>query len=440
MEHKAHPKSLPSRLYHFVQSGLGVISCALLGLFVGSTWSMHSLPEQFLEVYTALFRMFALPFLVLTIIYAISRLRARKQDSHPGRRIMLLLPSAMLITGSISIFVSSIICNYFDQTVSRGIGTIVSAFGGEVVVEVALSDSDALTQTSLLLDTITNLVPTNVFYALSVMDLGQIIIFLIIFSIAVLNIPAAQRDRYVFLVGALRRPFEHLMEKMQILIPVAVFFYSVHASHVISAKDLEALKLLFGVIAASSLTVSFGSVCLISFVTRRSPYKVALEMKDAILAGILTMTEEASLAKILENFRDKGSDTEDDKEVVASLGLAIGRFGMITVLASVLTYAISVYHVPVTAELLISALVLSVLAAVLITGLNGPGVLAAALTFCGAVLGLPLEALMVLVILLEPVLEILLIPVSVSVTNAMVALMSHMDGEVAETQAKADQV
>ena len=105
-----------------------------------------------------------------------------------------------------------------------------------------------------------------------------------------------------------------------------------------------------------------------------------------------------------------------------------------------LTYSISVYHVPVTAELLISALVLSVLAAVLITGLNGPGVLAAALTFCGAVLGLPLEALMVLVILLEPVLEILLIPVSVSVTNAMVALMSHMDGEVAQTQAKADQV
>ncbi len=414
------------------------MACAGLGLFVGSTWSMHSLPEQFQEVYTALFRMFALPFLVLTIIYAISRLRARKQDSHPGRRIMLLLPAAMLITGAISIFVSSVICTYADQTVSRGIGTIVSAFGNEDLVEVSLSDNSTHTQTYLLLDTITNLVPSNVFYALSVMDLGQIIIFLIIFAIALLNIPAGQRDRFVFLVGSVRRPFEHLMEKMQILIPIAVFFYAVHASHVISAKDLEALKLLFGVIAASSLTVSFGSVCLISFVTRRSPYKVAAEMKDAILAGILAMTEEASLAKILENFRDKGSDTEDDKEVVASLGLAIGRFGMITVLASVLTYAIAVYHVPVTAELLISALLLSVLAAVLITGLNGPGVLAAALTFCGSVLGLPLEALMVLVILLEPVLEILLIPVSVSVTNAMVALMSDMDDEVAQTEVKAE--
>ena len=110
---------------------------------------------------------------------------------------------------------------------------------------------------------------------------------------------------------------------------------------------------------------------------------------------------------------------------------------MITVLASVLSYSIAVYQVPLTAGLLLSALLLAVLAAVLITGLNGPGVLAAALTFCGSVLGLPLEALMVLVILLEPVLEILLIPVSVSVTNAMVTLMSDMDGELAEKKLRA---
>ena len=100
---------------------------------------------------------------------------------------------------------------------------------------------------------------------------------------------------------------------------------------------------------------------------------------------------------------------------------------MITVLGSVLTYTIAVYQVPVTPELLFSCLCLSVLAAVLITGLNGPGVLAAALTLCGSVLGLPIEALLVLVILLEPLLEILLIPVSVTVTNALVVLMTTFD-------------
>ena len=111
---------------------------------------------------------------------------------------------------------------------------------------------------------------------------------------------------------------------------------------------------------------------------------------------------------------------------MASLGLAIGRFGMITILASVLTYTIAVYQVPVTTSLLFNVLCVSILSAVLITGLNGPGVLAAALFFCGGILGLPLEALLVLVIILEPLLEILLIPVPVTVTTALVVLMTGL--------------
>jgi Na+/H+-dicarboxylate symporter len=435
--HKNLNASLPGRIYALFISGPGVIAMAVIGLVIGSQWSMHSLPEQFQEVYTSLFRMFALPFLVLTIVYAISRLRPQKHDKHPGLRIMGLLSMAMLMTGIISITVSLLICEIAEETVSKGIGSIVTAFDNEDVVEVTFSAANAPTHTSLLLDTLSNLVPSNIFHALSVMDLGQIIIFLIIFAVALLNIPVGQKERFVFLVGSVRRPFELLMEKMHFLVPIAVFFYAVHASHVVSADDLVALRLLFRVIAASSLTITIGAIFLISLVSRRSPLTVASEMKDAILAGILSMTEEAALAKILENFRGKDGDSEDDKEVVASLGLAVGRFGMITILASVLSYCIALYHVPLTAELLLSVLLLAILAAVLITGLNGPGVLAAAMTFCGGVLGLPLEALMVLVILLEPVLEILLIPVSVSVTNAMVTLMSDMDGELAQEKLRA---
>ena len=77
------------------------------------------------------------------------------------------------------------------------------------------------------------------------------------------------------------------------------------------------------------------------------------------------------------------------------------------------------------------------MAAVLITGLNGPGVLAAALLFCGGILGLPLEALLVLVIILEPLLEILLIPVSVTVTTALVVLMTSLKNRQAKRAAVA---
>jgi proton glutamate symport protein len=319
------------------------------------------------------------------------------------------------------------------------LGDIVSAFGktDSNSVEVMLSGQGEAGHISLLGEAVTNLVPNNVFSALSEMNLGQIIIFLIIFSIAVLRLSEEHRNRFITLIGTLRRPFEHMMERMQILVPIAVFFYAVHAAHAMSADNLEALVPLFGVILASTAVTSTLAILVTALASRRSPFKVAADLKDAIVAGILAVTEEASLVLVLDKIRQNGSEDSDDQEVVASLGLAIGRFGMITILASVLVYTIAVYQVPVTPLLLFNVLCLSIMAAVLITGLNGPGVLAAALLFCGGILGLPLEALLVLVIILEPLLEILLIPVSVTVTTALVVLMTSLKNRQAKRAAVA---
>ena len=431
MEHNVHHharqhRSLFGRFLHFLHSGPGVLASAAIGLYVGVNWPLGDFPEQFQIFYTSLYRMMALPFLILTIIYAISRIKARNDERGAGLRVTLLLVSAMILTSALAILVSSIIVNYESDTIGLGLGSIVSAFGknDSNFAEVALNSQASGGHISLLADAVTNLVPSNVFSALSAMNLGQIIIFLIIFSIAVLRLSIVHRQRFIALIGTLRRPFEHMMERMQMLVPIAVFFYAVHAAHAMSAENLSALRPLFGVILASTIVTSVGAILITALASRRSPFKVAGDVKNAIVAGILAVTEEASLVLVLEKIRENGSDDQDDQEVVASLGLAIGRFGMITILASVLIYTIAVYQVPVTVAILVNVLCLSIMAAVLITGLNGPGVLAAALLFCGGVLGLPLEALLVLVIILEPLLEILLIPVSVTVTTALVVLMT----------------
>ena len=416
------------RVFHFLHSGPGVLLSAALGLFIGVKWPLGDFPEQFQLFYISLYRMMALPFLILTIIFAISRIKARNDERGAGLRVALLLISAMIATAGLAIFVSMIIIDFESEAIIQGLGSVVSAFGKEDAnfAEVTLSKQADVGHISLLAKAITDLVPNNVFSALSSMNIGQIIIFLIIFSVAILRISAVQRQRFINLVGTLRRPFAHMMERMQMLVPVAVFFYAVHAAHAVSSENLTTLRPLFSVILSSTLITSVVAVLITSLASARSPFKVAGDIKNAVVAGILAVTEEASLVLILEKIRQTSSDDGDDQEVVASLGLAIGRFGMITILASVLTYTIAVYQVPVTATLIFDVLCLSILSAVLITGLNGPGVLAAALLFCGGVLGLPLEALLVLVIILEPLLEILLIPVSVTVTTAMVVLMTSI--------------
>ena len=419
------------RVFHFLQSGPGVLLSAGTGLYVGVTWPLGDFPEQFQTFYISLYRMMALPFLILTIIYAISRIKVRNDEGSAGLRVTLLLIAAMIATAVLAVSVSSLIVQYERETIGIGLGSIVSAFGKNDTnfAEVTLGSPETQGQIALLSDAVAKLVPSNVFLALSTMNLGQIIIFLIIFSTAVLSLSEQHRWRFINLVGTLRRPFAHMMERMQILVPVAVFFYAVHAAHAMGANNLVALRPLFLVILASTLTTSVVAIIVTALASGASPFKVASDMKNAVVAGILAMTEEASLVLVLQKIRQSGSGDEDDQEVVASLGLAIGRFGMITILGSVLIYTIAVYQVPFSAYLIFEVVCLSILAAVLITGLNGPGVLASALLFCGGLLGLPIEALLVLVIILEPLLEFLLIPVSVSVTTALVVLVTVLKGK-----------
>jgi len=416
------------KVFHFLHSGPGVLFSAVAGLYVGVKWPLGDFPEQFQMFYISLYRMMALPFLILTIIYAISRIKSRNDERNAGWRVASLLILAMIATAILAVGVSLVVVHFERDIVSRGLGAVVNAFGKQDTnfAEVTLSSSGNEGHISLLGQAIANLVPSNVFSALSSMNLGQIIIFLIIFSIALLRLSEPQKVRFINLISTLRRPFAQMMERMQVLVPAAVFFYAVHAAHALSADNLDALRALFGVILAATLTTSAVAILVTALASGRSPFKAAADIKDAVVAGILAVTEEASLVLVLQKIRQSESDDGDDQEVIASLGLAIGRFGMITILASVLTYTIAVYQVPVTSSLIFNVLCLSITSAVLITGLNGPGVLAQALLFSGGILGLPLEALLILVIILEPVLEILLIPVSVSVTTALIVLMTAL--------------
>lgn len=424
----SHADNPRNKMLRLLTSGPGVIAAAVLGVWLGTVFSFDDLPERFQQIYSTIYRTMALPFLALTIVHSIISLRRDETGMNPtSLRVLAYLPLAMVLAAVVSISVSWFICAAADTAVSNGIGPLIAAFdkADANFVEVTLA-APAAVEPSLLARLVTGFIPENIFNALATANTGQMIVFLIIFSIAILQLAPRHSAGFLEVVGAARRPFEHLMEAMQYFVPVAVFMYAIHASHAVSAADFSALKLLFGVVAAASVAVFLAAVLLVAVLTMKSPLTVASDLKASAVAGILAMTEEAALPEMLRRIRRHSADPEDDdtQEIVASLGLSIGRFGMIAILASVLTYTLALYDLPASVSMLASVAALSVIAAVLISGLNGPGVFAATIAFCGMELGLPVEALAVLVIVLEPLLELLLIPVSVAVTHALVEVVS----------------
>lgn len=420
--HTDHSNSLFSRL----TSGPAVLLAALLGIWVGTLWPLDELPEQFQEIYVSIYRSMALPFIALTIVHSIIRLRSESGSNPTSLRILVFLPLAMVLSAVVSIAVSLVLCAMADTAVANDIGPLIAAFdkADANFVEVTLA-SPVAAEHSLLVSLLLDFIPENFFYALATANDAQMIVFLIIFSIAILHIAPSYTTDFLEVVDAARRPFQHLMHQMHIFTPVAVFMYAIHASDALSAEDFSALKLLFAVIGTASVTVFAAAILLVSVLTRKSPLAVASDIKASVLAGILAMSEEAALPEMIRRIGLRADTDDDTKEIVASLGLSVGRFGMIAILASVLTYTLALYDIPATLSTLGSIVALSVLVALLSSGPLNPGVFAANLAFCGIALGIPVEVLIVLVIVLEPLLELILIPISVAVTHALVEVVTR---------------
>lgn len=374
----------------------------------------------------------AIPFLILTIMYSILRLKENVSSRPVGMQIATMIPLTMIIAALVSIFVTYGICVLASDTANQGIGTIIASYDKSDANFITISlDSGSAGETwgTFFIKLTASFIPENIFHALSTTNIGQIVTFMIVFSIAIMKVLPIRSMQFISIVDAARRPFFLMLEYMLILVPIAVFFHTVHASHAISLENLEVLKLLFGVVVASTLVLCFMAVITIAIVRRQSLLKASSDLKAAVLSGILAATEEAALPSIINQSGNKA--TLQTREIVASLSLAIGRFGMIAVIASVLTYGHIVYDIPITYWKVLAITVTAILSGALITGLNGPGIFAVALAFAGTTLDMPLEAIAILVILLQPLLEMFLIPVSVTLTQVLVASIATDEGDTA---------
>jgi Na+/H+-dicarboxylate symporter len=411
---------------------------AIAGLVIGWQFPLSEMADQFFLLYTPLYRMLAFPFLCLTVIFAIGRLSGDTEDQTTTRRIVLVMPVLMFGVAAVAMTVTAIICWLRVETARSGIGSLIAAFDKSVsnFLEVSLNEPDSgQTLFGRFAEVIGSFLPDNLFAALDLSNYGQVIVFLIIFSLALLGLLPPLRRTMLDAVEAARRPFEHLLSGMQLIVPFAAFFYAIHASHLVAARDFSGMQLLFTVVAGSAVTIVLLFVLFICIVTRRSPFAVAAEARAAVFAGVLSMTDEAALPVIVRALEHEGASHKDAKEVVASLALSIGRFGMIALVASVLTFVAAIYEVPISIHMTLSILMLSILTGALATGINGPGVFAAAIGFAGSTLGLPVEAILVLVIVLEPLLEFFLIPVAIIAAYGLVSLVRPLP-QASATQAQ----
>jgi Na+/H+-dicarboxylate symporter len=411
-------------LLKVLRSGPAVTLAAAAGLIIGWNSPASSLADDFFNVYRPFYRMLAYPFLCLTVIYAFGRMSRAGADRNAAHSVVIMMPLLMVSIALVASTVTSVLSQSQIALARDGMGALIASLDQSEsnVAEVSLSglpaDHTLLGRFAAMLG---DFIPQNVFADFSTSNIGPVVLFLIIFSVALLRLPQSTRRPFLDLIEAMNRPFERLLTGILVIVPAAAFFYALRASHLLASRDFSGVQLLFEVVVASAIVLIVMLLGLIAVLTRQSPFTVARSVAPSVLTGLLSMTDEAALPNIIRTFEDKDHSHRNGKEIVASLAISIGRFGRIALVASVLTFIATLYEIP------LPELVFAILTGALVTGINGPGVFVAAIGFAGSVVGLPVDGILVLVILIEPLLELFLIPVAVTAAFGLVALVRPAD-------------
>lgn len=408
----------------FLHSGAGTLCCVLGGLLLGQFLPHSTLLEDLLHVYSRLFALVALPYLTVTLLHSISRFGAMENAERIGSYFLRAAAVAALsiaITGAaVTLAVNWLIP--FDKVTAQALADVAHAreSGEDYVATVSLHGKHQAAHGPELLHSLLSLAPGNIFESLAAGAVQQVLVFMVIFAIALVTTRRHGAAPRLSVLEGVQRVLQEMLEKLLFFGPVAVLALAASASSVTSFSTIEHLRVLMIAQIMTSVLVILGAAALTAYVTRRSITRTLSAMSGAVIAAVIGQSEEAALPFILRGSRIRCGRPAG--EMLASLSLLLGQFGVIGCVASASTYIFFVYGVPLTPSSMLSLLGASIIGSVVFgAGPVGPTSLAGTMAFVGASLQLPAESAGLAIAVLEPLLEFAVIPAGVATCLAIVA-------------------
>jgi len=181
-----------------------IIAAVLIGIGLGlMRFPFLQYLQPIGDLYIALLQMCVLPFLLATIPLAVRSALTSGTGGKIVGRLAIWLVITLLLVSLITVFAPTVIFNLMplDQGVTNRIGILVGASSDRVDIELALDPQLSTVATTAREAGILALVPSNIFSALTSNDVLRVIIFTVIFGVAMV-LTERQAETSVF--GALK--------------------------------------------------------------------------------------------------------------------------------------------------------------------------------------------------------------------------------------------
>lgn len=400
--------NLPNINFHkwFTSPWLIVVSI-LLGGLIG--WShdetLIKLVAPIGQLYLSLFKMCVLPILLSGITMSIGRLMNRKDAASYIQRIAIFFPLFLLATSAITLVLGIIFApgRHLDNETLQKLGVLVNQSG--IDLEVSLTgDLKPVPESPGLASFFLGLVPTNIFGALTDDKTLQVLFFVIILGIGLGFVPRSSSEPFLLILEGVYGAFNRVIHWLRYLLPFGLCGLLAQQLAKVGVDTIFVMSHFIVLAVATFLFFGILNTLLIWLRAETSLLKVIQATKEPVLLAIATQSSLACLPSAIDSLSSELKFDNKSTNLVLPLALTLCRFGSVMYFVLTSLFVADLYKSNLGLGGLVTVLVGSIFAGMATSGVSG----ILTLTMLNLVLtplGLPLDAVLVLFIAIDPLLD-----------------------------------
>ncbi len=387
-----------------MRSGWTILFAVGLGIYIGlfqHEYVQYVAPIG--HIYLDILKMCILPILITAISMSIARLLQAEGESSFIKRMLAVFMLSVVMSAILGMAVGLISQpgSGFDKETLATLGSIVRESGAPDLEISAYEPFVAKEKPSFTKTFIANLIPENIFSALTTGSSLKVLFFAILFGIALGTISKLKSQSLISSLESIYTSFSIMVKWLMLILPFGLLGLIAHDVSQVGLPVLMAM-MKFVPIALLGFLVLFIISSLIMWQRTGSLLVPFMALKEAVVMALGTGNAMACLPSAINGLVDEMGYDKKSVDLIVPLSLTICRTGPTLYFALATLFVAQLYNVDLGASGLMAVFIGSIFAGLATAGASGV-VLLSMLSLVLEPLGLPVEAVLVLFIVIDPI-------------------------------------
>ena len=395
-----------------------ILGSILLGVVAGVYYPQFSLTfESIGSIYISLLKVVVLPFLLATILVGVISLLQKEGSVSMIRKIITGFLVSMFIASAIGVV--AVLATGTEMTPQKKtqLGVLINNKDSGIDLNITLKEPMPVTVVDAG-DIAEKFIPDNIFKSLDMGESLKVVVFCLIFGIALGNIKSAGQQMLVEILKSIQEASISIFKFLNYFLPLALLaMISSQVSKVGVGIFLTMFEFIYQQALAGALVITVATV-VIWMRSKTTIMEVINATKETLIVAATSRSSLASIPYAQESLQ-RLKFNRAGVELVVPLSFTVNRLGSIMYYAIATVFISNIYNTDLGVTGLVVVLFGSILAGLASAGTTGILTVATVAVVCD-LLRLPSEAVLVLLIAVDPLMD-------------MIRTASHVHGNVAVT-------